>query len=367
MEEGRLKIMVFNVPAESGGALTILENFYNEVKHSKDDIEWVFVLSAPKLEETDNIKVLNYKWVKKNWIFRLFFDYFIAPKIVRENSPDKIFSLQNVCIPKTNVKQILYIHQPLPFTQVKFRLIKNPKLWVYQNLIGKSIYKSIKTADKIIVQMNWFAEECEKKVKGTIKKTIILPPKVSIDKTIFENIDYNLAHQKITTKFFFPAGSYVYKNHEVIFKACEELKKRGITNYLVSFTLDGNENNHISKLMKKKKKLNLPIEFVGHLSKKEVYKEYLESILVFPSYIETFGLPLLEMRLLNGEIIAADTNFSKEILHNYNSANFFQYDDFRELANLMQRHINNLNRNNNSVKLLNEYHSSGNLITHILS
>ena len=361
-----MKIMVFNVPAESGGALTILENFYDEVKHSKEDVEWIFVLSTPEFKETKNIKVLNYKWIKKNWVFRLFFDYFVAPKIVKENSPDKIFSLQNVSIPRTNIKQTIYVHQPLPFTKVKFKFNKNPKLWIYQNVIAKSIYRSIKKADKVIVQMNWFAEECEKKVKGSIKKIKVLPPKVFIEKSIIEGINYKPDHEKLTTNFFFPAGSYVYKNHEVIVKACEELKSRGITDYSVMFTLNGNENTQISKLMKKKENLNLPIQFIGNLSKKDVYQEYLNSILVFPSFIETFGLPLLEMRILNGKIIASDTNFSREILENYNSAEYFQYDDFIGLADLMQKYISSSYENTSYEKVLDDYISNSDLVTHVI-
>ena len=363
MEETGLKIMVFNVPAVSGGALTILENFYEEAKQCNEDIEWIFVLSTPKIKGTNNIHILNYKWVKKNWLFRLFFDYFIAPKIVKKYAPDKIFSLQNVVVPKTNVKQVVYLHQPLPFSQKKFNLFKNPKLWIYQNVISKSIINSVKKADKVIVQMNWFAEEILKKVRVPREKILVLPPKVVIDKSL---IKCNPKDNTSNKNFFFPAASYVYKNHEVIVKACKELKRMGVNNYRVVFTLNGDENKKIGSLKKIVEKNNLPIYFVGNLNKKQVFEEYSNSTLIFPSYIETFGLPLLEMRLLNRTILASDTQFSREILEGYNFVSYFQFDDYKKLAQLMENEMLSSSEKINLSENINSFENNDSLISQVI-
>src|SRR5690554_4597275 len=149
------KIIVFNVPAVSGGALTILNKYYEEAINDTKN-EYVFVVSTPKLGETKNVRVLNYPWVKKSWFHRLWFDMFIAKKIVKKENPDEIMSLQNTYIKnKKNLFQTIYMHQPLPYTDIKFSLFKEPKLWVYRNVIGKIINKSLKKVDKIIVQTNW--------------------------------------------------------------------------------------------------------------------------------------------------------------------------------------------------------------------
>ena len=61
-----------------------------------------------------------------------------------------------------------------------------------------------------------------------------------------------------------------------------------------------------------------------------VYEQYAKSVLIFPSYIETLGLPLLEARLTGCPIIAADTPFAKEILDGYNNVAYFgQFDSIR--------------------------------------
>ena len=145
--------MVFDVPADSGGALSILEEYYHKaINYPDKNIQWVFVLSKANFKETNKVKILRYPWVKKSWWHRLFFDYFIAPRLVKKHKPDKILSLQNTIIPRTNkIEQILYIHQTLPFVDYKFKLRENMRYWVYQNIIGRMIVKSIEKADCVIV------------------------------------------------------------------------------------------------------------------------------------------------------------------------------------------------------------------------
>ena len=58
-----MKILVYDVAASSGGALTILKNVYEYAKNS--EFEWLFVLSVADLRETDNIKVLKFPEVKQ--------------------------------------------------------------------------------------------------------------------------------------------------------------------------------------------------------------------------------------------------------------------------------------------------------------
>lgn len=154
-----MRIMVFDVPAESGGAMSILIDFYNDiVKKNNDEIEWIFVLSTPELKSVKNIKVINYPWVKKTWFHRLFFDYLVSPFLVNKYKINRIFSLQNTIIPLTQVDQIMYLHQSLPFSNYRYSLTENKTFWIYQNVISKLISKSIVKAKKVIVQTKWMKD-----------------------------------------------------------------------------------------------------------------------------------------------------------------------------------------------------------------
>lgn len=327
------KIMVFDVPAEKGGALSILNDFYKEAVTFQDkSIKWIFVISTPKLIETENVKVLRFPWIKKSWGHRLFFDNIIAPYIIKKYKIDKVLSLQNVIIPRTKVPQILYVHQALPFSQYIFSFKKDKLFWIYQNIIGRKIFNSIKKADKVIVQTKWMKEAIIEKVGINEEKINVIPPKININiKGYYEDCEI------YRSTFFYPAGPQRYKNHKVIIDACKKLVDMGNKDFKVIFTLKGNENSEIINLYNETLKEKLPIEFIGGLSREQVFNMYTRSVLLFPSYLETFGLPLLEARLHKGIILASDTPFSHEILNGYANAYFFHPFNAKHLAELMNK------------------------------
>lgn len=325
-----MRIMVFDVPAESGGALTILNQYYDAAIKDEEN-EWIFVVSTPDLKETKNVKVFNYPWIKKSWFHRLYFDKSIAHKLVEKNEVDEILSLQNVTIPKVKVKQTLYLHQPLPFVEKRYSVSENFKFWVYQNIISKMIFKSIKEADKVIVQTKWIMNSAIDKANVAKEKFVLKQPELNIE------IKKNYAPDEREVRlFFYPASGLIYKNHEVIINACRLLKDRGVSNYKVVFTLKGDENKHISKLREIVLGENLPIEFLGSMSINNVYEYYSKAVLIFPSYIETFGLPMLEAKMHRSPILASDCAFSHEILEGYDKVHYFDPFDTLQLTTLMR-------------------------------
>jgi len=317
------KIMIFDVPATSGGALTILEMYHKYALEDKSN-EYVFVISTPKLAESNNVKVLNFPNVKKSWLHRHNFDVFKARKIVKRYSPDKIISLQNVVIKGTKVLQEVYMHQSLPFVKHKFKLIKQPKLWIYQNIIGNMIFKSMKKADSVIVQTKWIKE-------AIVEKCGVSPDKIKVERPPLADIEFLKFAQDGELKFFYPATATAHKNHSVIVEALIELKKQGLEPKVI-FTLDGTENSLSASIKEKALSNGLNIEFIGGMPYDKVLQMYADSALIFPSFIETFGLPLLEAKLTDSPIIASDEPFSREILDGYDKASFFKYNDSEELA-----------------------------------
>lgn len=324
-----MRIMVFDVPAESGGALSVLHEFYDELKLDQEN-EYVFVLSLPELEETSNIRILRFPWIKKSWCHRFYFDHFIAPKLIKEYDINQVLSLQNVIIPHTVVYQKVFVHNALPFSEYRFRLKEDKLLWFYQNIIGKSIIKSINKADQVIVQNNWMKNKFVEKLNIYDNKIEVKHSKIDIEiKDQFRETKDSLS------TFFYPASGVSFKNHKVIVDACLKLKVEGINDYKVIFTLKGDENRNIKELYNLAKDNYLPIEFAGSMHRDKVLRLYSKAILIFPSYIETVGLPLIEARMHNTPIIASYINYSIEILKNYNDAYFFDSFSGSELSSRM--------------------------------
>lgn len=324
-----MNIMVFDVPAESGGALSVLNEFYSELKADKKN-NYIFVISTPKLEKTKNIQVLNFPWIKKSWLHRLFFDNIFAPNLIRKYSIDKILSLQNVIIPNTKIFQTVYIHNSLPFSEYRFSFFENRLLWIYQNILSKGIFKSIRKANKVIVQTEWMKKAVIEKLSVDESKIDVIPPKIDIEVKKF----YVRPTDGLTT-FFYPASAVEFKNHRVVVEACLKLKEVGVKNYEVIFTILGNENKNSKDLYKIVKENDLPVKFIGSISRKQVFDFYLKTILIFPSYIETVGLPLIEAKMHKTPILASDCYYSQEILKDNLETNFFSPFNSDQLYSLM--------------------------------
>lgn len=324
-----MKIIVNDIAADknSGGAFTILQEFYQSIRQYGNEHEWILLLADNYFEETDNIKILAFPEIKKSWIKRLLFDFFTGKKIIEDHQADLYFSLQNTALYTESVRQVVYLHQPLPYQEEKkFSLLKKEerKLAVYQKFIGKIFNITLKKADMIIVQTNWMKKAVSSDLKKDIKIEVI-PPNLAIKPELM-----NQASPE-KNSFFYPAADYIYKNHQLLFQAAKILNSRGIKDYQIQCTLPSEKKETFGTIEQ--------IEFVGSLSLDDVYENYLNKVLVFPSYIETFGLPLLEAKILGTTIIAADTLFSREILKDYDSAYFFNYRDAEELANLLEQSI----------------------------
>lgn len=329
-----MKTIVFDVPAEIGGALSVLHDYYcSAIKDVQN--EYVFVISVPRLEETENIKVIRFPWIKKSWFHRIVFDYLYASRLIRKYQADRVLSLQNVLIPFARVKQSVLVHNALPFSNHFFKPWQNGFLWFYQTIIGGIIKKSIKKADHVFVQTQWM-KNAFIKIRG------VNPEKIEIKAP---TIDFSISGESKETNrrlstFFYPANGEPYKNHRVIVDACNQLKREGISNYNVVFTIDGSENRNTKKIYRESKNLGIPVKFGGYLPYEKVLQFYSNSILLFPSFCETVGLPLIEAIRHNAPVIVADCEYSREILHGQKRVHFFDHNDSGQLRALMEKFIN---------------------------
>lgn len=330
------KILIYDVAAEDGGGMFVLKSFYEDVKNSILDIEWTFFVSTNILEPTDKIQVNVFKSVKKSWLNRWWFENRQLPTLIREGRFDIIISLQNMPVKKCNVPQLVYLHQSLQYCPKHFSLLKSEErsLAFRQKFICRLIKKNIKFANHIFVQTDWIR-------KATIEWCGINEDKISVVPVSFDNIKFPI--KKYTGQkshiFFYPARAEKYKNHMVVVEACRLLSKKGIENYKVLFTISSNSGSYAKSIIENSQ--GLPIEFIGVIEAEKIWDYYCKSILLFPSYLETCGLPLLEAKAAGAKILTSDLPFSHEALDDYPNVMFFKYDDAQQLSEKMISSINN--------------------------
>ncbi len=326
------KVLIYDVHASESGALAILNDLYNQILAYPDkSIKWIFVVSTPIFKETDNVVVKRFPWVKKGWIFRYYFNKITTRSILREFNPDKVLSLQNEGISFFKKEQFVYLHLPFILTDHIFKLREDGKtLWLYQNVISTMIFNSLRNVDYTIVQTQWMKDALIKKAQIDGEKVIVLQPDISSN-SIGKYVDCKDNRKR----FFYPATAFTYKNHITLLKAIKYAQDKGMNDYEVLFTIEPDENKYTRNLYSYSHDNELNIIFGGMMSRFDVFKRYTNSILLFPSYVESFGLPLLEAKMSGTYIIASDTPYSREILGDYDKAFFFDERDYQTMGKLI--------------------------------
>ena len=321
-----MRIVVYDIAAQKGGGgETILKQYFDAALNAPQ-IEWWFFVSIKDYKEYESanihVELADIRKASKirSYYLRKKYELFQLKSILKRINPDEIISLQNMVVPGAKCKQTVYLHQSFQFSPVKFRFTKKAErsLAFRQRIICRLIRAKLNKADKVIVQTNWMKKSVSKWAHYPEERIVVEPPKVSLP------LKKDLVEAQ-RNSFIYPANAYLNKNHQIIIDACKILKKQGVTGYRIQFTLSEDSSGLSRQLLKEIKIEGLPIEYIGHLEKPELYEKYQTMITLFPSYIETFGLPLLEAKELNGIVLASDRPFSHEILDGYDKAIFIEW------------------------------------------
>lgn len=311
-----MKTIVVDVAAEYGGALSILNEFRSEFEIEKDN-EYIVLLGKLKFDDTSNIKYKTIPWVKRSYLHRLFFDQFYVRRIINKEKPDRVLSLQNKSVCSAGVKQIVYFHNALFICEKRYSLSESKKLWLYQNVISIITRNSLKRANAVIVQAQWIKDALVDKWSINEKSIIVKPPHI--------NLDYWTCKRKDTNNcdLFYPAGYDAYKNHERLIEACVSIwQETGMDNGL-TLSLTIREDSLSDSCKRLIDDNNYPIHFLGRQRIDQMKELYKKTDLIFPSFIETVGLPLAEAKCMGCFIIASDCNYSHETIGDYDKILFF--------------------------------------------
>lgn len=327
-----MKILVYDVAAEDGGGLFVLREFYREVlERGEEGIQWTFMVSGNVIAETPAVRVLRYDKVKKSWLHRLAFEYLELPGMIKKLAPDVVISLQNMPVKGCRQRQLVYLHQSLQYCPKRFSVWKGGErnLAIRQQILSLLIKNAMPRAEHIFVQTQWIKDATVKWLKRPEHEITVVPVTVPADVPVkpFEG--------HTSRQFFYPARAEQYKNHKLILDACRMLDRQGIADYEVIFTFKPEDSAYAAWLQQEAE--GLPIRFVGALSYERVWDYYSKTVLLFPSYLETCGLPMLEARKAGARILASDMPFSHEALDGYPNAVFFSHEDASALADRMQK------------------------------
>ena len=330
------KRMVISATAlRSGGTFSILQDCLKELTKSiyKDWKIFALVADPEKLRPLNN----NVEFVKidsgGNYLKRIYLEYFYFRKLSREIQPNVWFSLHDFSPSVEAEVRVVYCHNPAYFYKAGLRdFFYDPTFGLfslfYHHFYGINIEKNT----FVVVQQNWLREEFARLFKLDPRKIIVAHPNISISPVAVER---EPAHSA-TKLFIYPTMPRVFKNIELIGKACEILKKKGTLNFQVLVTIDGSESKYAKKLVSLYSG-DPCLKFIGKQKRERVFELYQTcDFLVFPSRLETWGLPVSEFKETRKGILIADLPYAHETVGTYDKVMFFDPNDASSLAARMQ-------------------------------
>lgn len=330
-------IIISGVNLFEGGTLSIIKDCLSFVNKSEYNSSYEFIAIVHKKElykvdEYNNIKFIEFPKSRKSYLYRLFYEYYYFKKIAKKYNTHFWLSLHDMTPNVGKIQQAVYCHNPSPFNSIKISdLIVQPTQFFF-SIFYKYLYRiNIKKNKFIIVQQLWMKNKFMEMFNLETEKIVIAKPQLPI--VSYEHLNKNKKIKKTT--FFFPTFPRPFKNIEIIGEAIKIINSNQILDFEVLITIDGSENRYSKKIVELYKS-QPNIKFTGLLSREQVHKLYSETdCLIFPSKLETWGLPLSEFKQYDKPILVSNLPYSKETIGGYEKVCFFNENDPKELSDKM--------------------------------
>ena len=332
-----------------GGPLSVLKDCLTFLNASTYLAHYNFIALVHKKSmfdesEYNNVEFIEFPKSRTSYAYRLYYEYFYFKTLAKEHNVCFWLSLHDITPNIGNVSQAVYCHNPSPFNTLNFRDIYIQPTQFFFRLFYKHLYRiNIKRNKFVIVQQLWIKHRFEEMFNLNGNQIITAPPEIpKIENKYLEKSQKELENSETSKKvFFFPTFPRPFKNIEVICEAMKLVSEKKDQNVEVIITIDGSENKYSKTIVEKYQRID-NLNFIGLISRDEVYKYYSQCDgLIFPSKLETWGLPISEFKQFNKPMFVSNLPYAKETVGNYELVSFFNPDNPVQLSELLMNAVEN--------------------------
>lgn len=327
-------IVISGVNIRRGGTLRILRDClaYLSTLARKGDYKVVAIVHRRGLADFPGIRYIEMPDVAKGWTRRLWCEYMTMHKISLDLAPVYLWLSLHDTTPRVEAeRQAMYCQTSFPFMKTRLSdLVFGFKIAVFSCFTRFAYQINVSRNRDIIVQARWLKDGLSRLLGVDRDKFIICPPQE--EKPTWPEH----SHSDGPYRFVYVAIADCHKNIETLCKATEILENEiGPGKFRVSLTIDGSENSYAAWIVRKWGEL-ASLDFIGYQSREGVDSLYRQSdCLVFPSRIETWGLPISEFKSSGKPMLLADLPYAHEASAGSPKVAFFNPEDPTSLAAVM--------------------------------
>lgn len=309
----RRTIVISAVSLRKGGTLTVLRDCLQYLSSVTDKFRVVALVHKRELCDYPGIEYIEMPDIIRSWGRRLWCEYVTMYKISEQLSPVCLWLSLHDTTPRVHAEtQVVYCQTSFPFYKWSFRdFVMDYKIPLFA-LLTKYAYKiNIKRNKYIVVQAGWLKEGLSRILKVPKDKFLIAIPEERNCKNIELENEHVLNLPYYT--FLYAATPDCHKNFETLCRAAVLLEKDlGQNRFKVVLTVGGTENKY-AKWLYAKWGYCTSIDFAGYMSRGKLYDYYQAcNCLVFPSKVETWGLPVSEFSVFGKPMLLADLPYAHE-------------------------------------------------------
>ena len=381
-------LVVSAVNLRKGGTLAILQDCLKALSAMAADggIRVVALVHRRSLCDYPGIEYIEVPWSVRSWLHRLWCEYVTMHRISRQLGDIDFWLSLHDTTPRVHAKcQAVYCHNSYPFFRWHWRhLWQNYRIvcfalftrWFYRINLHRNAF--------VIVQQSWFRDAFAQMFHWDKNKIVVFPPKdsppaqdsppalpVREGAVTFKDCKANTFSEhsfkdckadtfseysapsligraggesvdSATFTFLYPAYPDVHKNFECLCEAARLLEEEvGKGRFQVMLTTAPDFNRYSRWLHRRWGNVS-SIRFCGFLSKEHLNQQYNQThCLVFPSHVETWGLPISEFAQTGRPMLLADLPYAHESAAGSSCTAFFNPDSPKALMEQMRALLHN--------------------------
>lgn len=318
-------IVVSTAAARTSGALTIYNQFMTHLRSRRGANRYVvFVDRDMPHPAMDGVEYVDVDL--RSWGRRIRFDTRGCRKwcAARGLCPDVVVSLQNTGVGFRGVPQVVYYHNSLPFYPRRWNPLRREErpLFLYAWFYPLFVRASLPAGADVVVQIPFIKRGFVQRYGWPAERVHVLFPDVeavSARDVADYPYDDGLLH------FVYPAQDFAYKEHRTLLEALRLMARTRpdvVRRVRIHLTVSEGQNPRFEAAA--------ATAGVGECFVRHGYVCHTDLLamcksaraLLFPSTVETLGLPLLEAASLGTPVVAADLAYAHEVLRDYAGATY---------------------------------------------
>jgi len=339
-----MRILIDATTARDGGGKTFVRHMLPALARQKRGHQYSVLLSS--IYQTELISELNTAIscieckLPVNPFFRGYSLQRHVPYLVRKYAFNLLFTVAELGCMRPPCPHVVMVQNHKFFTPLSVHASLSARLRLaFRQFMRKPlVYRMLKNADHVV----FVSESIRKAVRSStplfLNNTTVVPH--GIDKSFFDCASSDSSWLKAPYILYVAALSR-HKNIETLLRAFPLISQAQPKMRLV-IAGSTNDEHYLNLLLSMVRSLSIAhkVDFIGSVEYTKLPALYRGACaFVFPSLLESFGLPLLEAMACGTPVIASNLSVCREVCED--AALYFEPCDEKQLANTLIRVLNN--------------------------